>query len=233
MTDIIGIIERVVSYGQQIAERLEAHDEAKRSLRKLEIILEQLKVVFHNISDANVDKPHIVAIKDTLERTQNAYIKCEKDLNMKENLHRKKFIVKKIKQAVGIYNAPSILAEIQKTINDIELHLNVTDKSLSIIKHVQASPTPTTISTSTPTTTSTNILGSEFTNLIDELVTRLKNDCQKLQEKLDRSTLSIEPYFFECFGNDNPEAISFWKDHFGSAELSISSIVPYEVSYFY
>jgi hypothetical protein len=76
-------------------------------------------------------------------------------------------------------------------------------------------------------------LREALTNTIDELVTRLKNDCQKLQEKLDRCTLSIEPYFFEGFGSDNPEAISFWKDRFRSAELSISSIVPYEVSYFY
>lgn len=234
--DIVNIIERVVYLGQQVMERLEAHKEAVASLKKLEIILEQLKNVVFKITEANIDKSHVISIKDTLERTHSVYMKCVEDLNTKEK-HRNKFVAKKFKQAVGIYKAPSILNEIQRTIQDVEYHLNITDKSLSIIRHAQASSTPKIISTSTstPTTTSTDVLKSELrealTNTIDELVTRLKNDCQRLQEKLDRCTLSIEPSFFG-FGSDNPEAISFWKDHFRSAELCISTVAPYEVSYF-
>ncbi|GBC03682.1 hypothetical protein RclHR1_05260004 [Rhizophagus clarus] len=236
--DIVSIIERVVSLGQQIMERLEAHKEAVASLKKLEIILEQLKNVVFKITEANIDKSHVISIKDTLERTQNVYMKCVEELNVKEKLHRNKFVVKKIKQAVGIYKAPSILADIQRTIQDVEYHLNITDRSLSIIQRAQASATPpkiTSTSTSTSTMTSSSILNTELrealTNTIDELVTRLKSDCQRLQEKLDRCTLSIEPSFFEGLGSDNPEAISFWRDHFRSAELSISSIAPYENMY--
>ncbi|RIA98449.1 hypothetical protein C1645_798354 [Glomus cerebriforme] len=237
--DIVGIIERVVSLGQDIVARLEAHDEAVGSLKQLENILGQLKNVVLKITDANVDKSHIITIKDTLERTQNVYMRCFEDLNLntKDKLRRNKFVVNKFKQAVGIYKAPSILAEIQKTIQDVESHLNITDKLLSIEKHAQASPTPTIISTSTSKSTinSTDILKSELrealTNTIDELVTRLKNDCLRLQEKLDRCTLSIEPSFFEGLGSENPEAISFWKDRFRSTELSISSIAPYENVY--
>ncbi|PKY38115.1 hypothetical protein RhiirA4_537014 [Rhizophagus irregularis] len=233
--DIVNIIERVVYLGQQVMERLEAHKEAVASLKKLEIILEQLKNVVFKITEANIDKSHVISIKDTLERTHNVYMKCVEDLNTKEK-HRNKFVVKKFKQAVGIYKAPSILSEIQRTIQDVEYHLNITDKSLSIIQHAQASHTPKIISTSsTSTTTSSDILKSELrealTNTIDELVTRLKNDCQQLQEKLDRCTLSIEASFFEGFGSDNPEAISFWKDHFRSAELCISTVAPYENMY--
>src|SRR5581483_10319693 len=120
--DVVSIIERVVSLGQQIMERLEAHKEAVESLRKLEIILGQLKNVVLKITEANVDKSHIVSIKDTLERTQSVYMRCAKDLNIKEK-HHNKYVVKKFKQAVGIYKAPSILAEIQRTIQEVECHL--------------------------------------------------------------------------------------------------------------
>src|SRR6266540_4962146 len=146
MTDIISIIDRVISLGQQIAEHLEAHQEAVESLKKLEIILEQLKNVVIKIIGSNIDKSHIVSIKDTLERTQNVYMKCAQDLNTKEKLHHNKFVVAKFKQVVGIVKAPGILADIQRTIKDVEYHLNITEKSLSIIQHVQASPTPTIIS---------------------------------------------------------------------------------------
>ncbi|CAI2167855.1 8298_t:CDS:2 [Funneliformis geosporum] len=233
MTDVVSIIERVISLGQQIAERLEAHTEAAQSLLKLENILGMLKNMLADIDYARVNKAYIVSIKDALERTQKVYMRCAEDLNIKD----KKSIAGKLKKIAGIYKAPSILADIQKSIVDVESHLNITDKALSIIQRVQTLSTPTIVSTttSTTTTTSTNMLSSELkealANTIDELVSRLKSDCQQLQEKLERCTLSTESFTIENLGRDNPEAISFWKERFRSAELSISSVAPYENMY--
>ncbi|CAJ0765483.1 12966_t:CDS:2 [Entrophospora sp. SA101] len=236
MSEIIGIIERIVLLGQQIIERLEAHEEAVASLKRLEKILWLLKDVVNEITNTNVYKSHIVGIKDTLERTQYVYMKCAEDLNNKKK--DGKYVMGKFKQAVGIYKAPNILADIQRTIKDVESHLSITDKSLSIIQRSQVSLAPTIVATSTSITTTTSsasVLGSELrevlSNTIDELVRRLKNDCQQLQEKLDRCTISIESSFFEGLESENPEAISFWKDRFGSTELNISSVAPYETMY--
>ncbi|CAI2177195.1 17280_t:CDS:2 [Funneliformis geosporum] len=233
--DIVSIIERVISLGQQVAERLEAHKEAVESLSKLEKILIVLKDMFKKMTDANVDKAYIINIKDTLERTQKVYVKCVGDLTIKEN----KSFSGKFKKVVGIYKAPNILADIQKTIIDVERDLSITDKALSIYQRSQTASTSTIVSTTTSTITSTssstNIISSELkdalANTIEELVTRLKSDCQQLQEKLERCTLSTEPFFFEGLGRDNPEAISFWKERFRSAELCISSVAPYENMY--
>nr|CAG8515458.1 8332_t:CDS:2 [Entrophospora candida]CAG8516983.1 4694_t:CDS:2 [Entrophospora candida] len=205
MSEIIGIIERIVLLGQQIIERLEAHEEAVASLKRLEQILWLLKDVVNEITNTNVYKSHIVGIKDTLERTQNVYMKCAEDLNSKKK--DGKHVMGRFKQAVGIYKAPNILADIQRTIKDVESHLSITDKSLR------------------------TELREVLSNTIDELVRRLKNDCQQLQEKLDRCTISIESSFFESLESENPEAISFWKDRFGSTELNISSVAPYETMY--
>ncbi|CAG8549079.1 12840_t:CDS:2 [Funneliformis caledonium] len=198
MTDIVSIIERVISVGQQIAERLEAHTEAAESLLKLANILGMLKDMFADIDYSHVNKSYIVSIKDTLERTQKVYMKCAEDLDIKD----KKSFSGKLKKVAGIYKAPSILADIQKSIVDVERHLNITDKALKALA-----------------------------NTIDELVTRLKSDCQQLQEKLERCTLSTDSFTLENLGSDNPEAISFWKERFRSAELSISSVAPYENMY--
>jgi len=238
MTDIVSIIDRIISLGQEIYARIEANKEALDSIKQLEKILGQLKNVFANIINSNFDKSHIVSIKDTLERTQSVYAKCAKDLGVNEDQSGKNY--KKVKQIFRISKSPNILADIQRTMNEVKYHVEFTKDSLSIIQRSQVSQMPTTstsVTTTTTTTTSTSILGSELKEIFaapfNELLTRFKNECKELQEKLDRCTISIEPYFFEGFGSDNPEAISFWKDRFRSEELNISSIAPYEASYSY
>ncbi|CAG8603071.1 9749_t:CDS:2 [Ambispora gerdemannii] len=203
MAEILGIIERVISLGQQIADRIGAYNEAKASLKRLENILELLKEVVVTITKSNVGTAKIVIIRDTLVDAQKVYVKYVEKLDAKENIHRKNLAT--VKKFVGIYKAPSILIEIENTIVNVERYLNITKSSMTELREA-------------------------LTNTIDQLVTRLTKECQELQEKLDCCTLSIEP-FFAGLGSDNPEALSFWKDRFRSAELSISSIAPYESMY--
>ncbi|CAG8516557.1 17805_t:CDS:2 [Racocetra fulgida] len=233
MDGIISIIGNIISLGQEINTRFEKHGEAIGELKKLERILLQLKDVLEEINKkpdkANkadkdeVENVYIIGIKDTIVKAQNTYMKCAKDLRINEDKSKLKII----KQGIGILKSPSILANIQSIIKEIEFELNLTEKFLSIVRHTQTSTT-----SETTTSTSSLVVGSELkgalANTIEEIVKRLQNECQQLKERFDRCTLPADSSFLDGLGRDNPEAIAFWKQHFRSAELSIASIVPYE-----
>ncbi|CAG8546388.1 13189_t:CDS:2 [Ambispora leptoticha] len=203
MADIVvSIIERAISIGQEIAARIADYKDAVESLKKLEILLGVLKNVVEEIY-AKADKSIIIMIQTTAQDTEKVYMNCVKELDIRDKKQRDKFA--KLKKVVSVYKAPKILSDIESAIQKVQLNLNITESSLSIVRHVQA-----------------------LANTIDELVARLKKEIQELQKKLENCTLSVESSFIEGLGSDNPEAISVWKDRFRSAELSISSIAPYE-----
>lgn len=85
------------------------------------------------------------------------------------------------------------------------------------------------------TTASSNIIAlglrEAIHSTIDDLVGRLKDDCQRLQAKLDRATVVVDTSSLEGLQEDNPEGISFWRDRFQAGELAVSSVVPFEASF--
>ncbi|KAF0430333.1 hypothetical protein F8M41_005537 [Gigaspora margarita] len=243
MIDIISIIEGIISLGQRINTCFEKHGEAIEGLKKLDRILKQLNVVLKKIDD-RIDKDKIyednkvclIGIKDTIEKAEDVYKKCIKDLSLNE----KKSKFKIIKQGIGILRSSSTLDNIQNIIKEIESELKYTESILNLVQHFQTSTTSTAstiTSTTISTTTSTSALGGSelrdiFASAIEGLVKKFQSNYEELKERLDSCILPVNYSFLDSLEGDNPEAFAFWKLHyFGSAGLSISSVVPYENIY--
>ncbi|CAG8781829.1 975_t:CDS:2, partial [Gigaspora rosea] len=233
----------IISLGQRINTCFEKHGEAIEGLKKLDRILIQLKVLLKKIDD-RIDKDkiyednkvYLIGIKDTIEKAGDVYKKCIKDLSLNE----KKSKFKIIKQGIGIFRSSSTLDNVQKIIEEIKSELQYTENILNIAQHFQASTTSTAstiTSTTISTTTSTSALGGSelkdiFASAIEGLVKKFQSNYEELKERLDSCILPVNYSFLDSLEGDNPEAFAFWKLHyFGSAGLSISSVVPYENVY--
>ncbi|CAG8813595.1 16584_t:CDS:2, partial [Racocetra persica] len=214
MSEIIKIIETLISFGQKIKANYENNKEAIEELDKLKEILAQLKEVLEKLKD-KISNVHIIRITSTLGRAKNTYKKCLEYLNRNEDKNKFKNFMKR---SIGMLKSSSILARIQKTIQEIEILIIFTDKLLKLEQYPQTSST---ISTITSNTTSTSAPGSDFIAAIIEglgYVKKLQSDCEKLQEKLDRYTLSDDSSFLDVLERENPDAIALWKQCFRPTE---------------
>ncbi|CAG8807349.1 19143_t:CDS:2, partial [Racocetra fulgida] len=109
------------------------------------------------------------------------------------------------------------------------------DFTNELLKLEQYAQTSSTISKITSNTTSASTprsdLGEAIAAVIEGFgyVKKLQSDCEKLQEKLDRYTLSVDSSFLDVLEREHPDAIALWNQLFRPTDLSILSIAPYEL----
>ncbi|RUP49056.1 hypothetical protein BC936DRAFT_143369 [Jimgerdemannia flammicorona] len=242
MTEVLKVINVLITVGVEIKKRLDDQGDAIEELDQLVFNLEQLDRVFTETKNVRLKEIYAVKVCSTLEGVKKACESCAKYVEVKS----KSRAIGIIKKGFNLYKAPAIKEDIQRnakrvsellaTINFVlmsDVERKVSDLQISSAHNSVVSSAIVEVSATYSDSASvlTSELRGAIANTVDDLVSRLKGDCQRLQDKLDQATLVVDSSLLQSLEGENPEGISFLRDRFHPPELVMSSVVPFENVY--